>query len=432
MINLIPDILPVLQAHRLPGLDLGSQAIYPNYGGYSIANIPAQICRFLDVPMLGCPLADCYREKLNRIYKHVILVTVDGLGLLFFQRFFQSTPNVFNDYGLSPWEDLLKEAVFAPLTSVAPSTTSAALTSLWTGAAPAEHGIAGYEMWLKEFGVLTNLILYAPATFQGDSGSLSRAGFRPETFLNVPVMGQHFSGFGIKTRAFLQSSIAHSNLTQIHANGAEVFPYRTLSDLWVSLRHTFDRQDDQPSYSYVYWGDLDTLGHQFGPNDERLWLEFASFSQLFSQFIHRLQKTGNGDTLVLLTADHGQLLTPRNGVFELKNHPGLMDCLVMSPSGESRLAYLFLRPGMENKMLDYISNTWPGMFNLIPSEIALAAGLFGTGQHHARLRDRLGDWVAVAQGPAFWWWANKENHLVGRHGGVTPEEMLVPLVAIQI
>jgi hypothetical protein len=30
------------------------------------------------------------------------------------------------------------------------------------------------------------------------------------------------------------------------------------------------------------------------------------------------------------------------------------------------------------------------------------------------------------------WWANKENPLIGRHGGLSSEEMLVPLLAARL
>jgi len=58
--------------------------------------------------------------------------------------------------GFNPvWKRLEQQGLLAPLTSIVPSTTAAALTSLWTGRSAAEHGIAGYELWLKEYGIVT-------------------------------------------------------------------------------------------------------------------------------------------------------------------------------------------------------------------------------------------------------------------------------------
>jgi hypothetical protein len=66
----------------------------------------------------------------------------------------------------------------------------------------------------------------------------------------------------------------------------------------------------------------------------------------------------------------------------------------------------------------------------LPAEQVLEAGLLGPGARHARLVDRIGDWVVVPQGNAYWWWADKENPLLGRHGGLSPLEMLVPYFSL--
>ena len=75
-----------------------------------------------------------------------------------------------------------------------------------------------------------------------------------------------------------------------------------------------------------------------------------------------------------------------------------------------------------------MDTVFPGTFHLLRSEDALQAGLFGP-VVSAQTRERLGDLVGLAQGSSYLWWAAKENILLGRHGGLTEQEMLVPLVA---
>jgi hypothetical protein len=43
-----------------------------------------------------------------------------------------------------------------------------------------------------------------------------------------------------------------------------------------------------------------------------------------------------------------------------------------------------------------------------------------------------GNLIAAAKGNAYWWWADKENPLIGRHGGLSEEEMLVPFLAARL
>jgi predicted AlkP superfamily pyrophosphatase or phosphodiesterase len=177
---------------------------------------------------------------------------------------------------------------------------------------------------------------------------------------------------------------------------------------------------------------LDELSHKYGPYDRRVELEFTLFSYLMDGFIAEMRKHGRGDTLFLITADHGHLHTPHTPLLEARAHPEFLDCLHLNPSGESRLAYLYLKPGREARLREYVENTWPGKFSLLPSEQCVIAGLFGPPPHHPRLAERVGDLVLVANDNAYLWWADKDNPLLGRHGGLSRTEMVVPLLGLVI
>jgi hypothetical protein len=78
---------------------------------------------------------------------------------------------------------------------------------------------------------------------------------------------------------------------------------------------------------------------------------------------------------------------------------------------------------------EYVERTWPGQFAVLEPGYAVQCGLFGPGEPHPRLAERLGDLIVAARGSAYLWWDEKENKMLGRHGGLSPEEMLVPFVA---
>jgi hypothetical protein len=428
-----PEYLDQLKSYRLPGLEIGEDLVHPNYRGFSLANVPASICHWLGAPHFGAQMLD---ENLLSLvegqYQHVVFFLVDGLGYEWFHRFLQS------DYaslgGGTVWEDdiLPRCALETALTSVVPSTTTAALTTLWTGAFPSEHGILGYEMWLKEYGILANMILHNPASYYGDVGSLQRAGFNPEAFLPSPTLGPHLVKAGVQPFGFLHAAISGSGLSRMQLPGINHAPFRTLTDLCVSIADMLKAKRDERTYSYAYWSVMDELGHHFGPGDERVSLEFNSFSMQLAHFLRKLQDQKMGNVLFLLAADHGMLDTPVNDEYALKNHPELESCLTMVPSGENRLPYVFLRPGKLDQAREYIENTWKGKFIIVPSETALASGLFGLGDPYNRVLERLGDWVVIPQGDAYWWWAEKKNPLRGRHGGLSSIEMLVPFLAMKM
>lgn len=433
MPDLIAQLLPHLETNRLPGLDLDENTIYPDYAGGSILNLPASLCRLLNVPeLIGRPL---HAELLTPLLgsgtvQRIVLVLMDALSLHRLQRWSQGG-------GLGEtapvWDRLAQDGFLAPLTSIVPSTTSAALTSLWTGRSAAEHGIAGYELWLREYGVVANMITHSPMTFRNSTGSLTQAGFDPEKYLPFTTLGTHFAAHGVKTYALQHHSIVQSGLSKMFFRDVTVQAFNTPSDLWVNARHLLETHANERMYAWVYWGELDHLSHFYGPDDERTVAEFASFSTAFERlFLARLSPEARRNTMVILTADHGQINTQKHSKFDLNHHPDFTRRLHLQPTGENRLAYLYLRPGQYDGMVDYMERTWPNQFTRLDPAAAVSAGLFGPGKLHPRLLDRLGDVIVLGRGSAYWWWADKENKLHGRHGGLSPEEMVVPFLAVRL
>lgn len=153
---------------------------------------------------------------------------------------------------------------------------------------------------------------------------------------------------------------------------------------------------------------------------------------MMSVFIERLKPEAHQGTVLVLMADHGQIAIRKDPHFEPRNHSDLLRRLHLLPAGENRFAYLYLKPGQIEAIEEYFSQTWPNSFITLPSAHALHAGLFGPGTPASSAPDRLGDRLAIGQGNASLWWANKENPLIGRHGGLTPEEMLLPFLAVRL
>jgi len=428
MPDLTADLLPDLTSHRLPGLDLGAEFQHPDYAGRSILNLPDSICRWLGAPQLGAsPLTEDLAAPLGERYRAVVLVLMDALGLHQLRRWIGN--------GDAPMlGELAETGLLAPLTSIAPSTTSAALTTLWTGKSAAAHGIAGYELWLKEYGVVVNSILHAPMSFKGDVGSLEKAGFKPERFMDLPTLGAHLARHGVETFAFQHQSIARSGLSRMLLQDVNASAFRTPSELWVNVRRAVESlASGGKGYYWIYWGEIDHLSHFYGPDDERGLGELADFTAAFRRhFLETLSPAARRQALFILLADHGQIATQPDQHYDLRNHPALTRRLHILPTGENRLAYLYIKPGQQEAVREYIQRTWPNQFVILDPVYAVEAGLLGPGQTHPRLLERLGDLLVVARGNAYLWWSASEDHLYGRHGGLSPEEMLVPFLATRL
>ncbi|HPR34750.1 MAG TPA: alkaline phosphatase family protein [Anaerolineaceae bacterium] len=427
--------MPIFDSHlnqlkerqNLPGIQDFTDILLPNYDGFGLANLTPSISRWLGGPELSAPVfSDAILDQFAPKYKRVVLLLVDALG-------YNQLTSLMEQGQADFWKRNLAKGNLFPITSISPSTTSTALTSLWTGSTPLEHGIIGYEMWVKSLSMVINTILHSPITFWGDVGGLARAGFDPVGFLGIPAVGQQYTSSGIESHAFVPAIIANSGLSKMHHVGTQLHGYTAESDFLANLRDLLNSRPNNRKFVYAYWSHVDSLMHRYGTYNERVTEQFKSFSDAFERILlSKLESWAREDTLFLLTADHGSVETPYNPSYELSSHPELVNLMVMQPTCEGRLPYLYIKPGQEEAVRQYFEHAWPGQFDLITRQQVLDSGLLGRGVPNSDIANRIGDLVAIPHGHAYLWWVNKTNVMLGRHGGLHPDEMLVPLYALSL
>lgn len=424
MLDLTSERLPLLRAAKVDGLDLGEGFVFPNYDGNSIVNVASSVCALLGLPGLGAPALDAaLLAPLGGGVKRVVLILMDALALHRLQAWMEDEAQV--------WRRVAADGLLAPLTSICPSTTCAALTSIWSGRTAREHGIMGYEMWLKEYGVVANMILHSPMALK-QVGMLEQAGFEAEKYLDGQVLGEHLKAHGVEAHAFQPASIARSGLSRMFMREAKIHGFHTPSDLWIGLREFLELRAAERLFVWVYWGQVDHFSHVHGPDGEQARAEFGSFSREFERlFFEKLSAAARRDTAVILMADHGQVTTPKAERYWLKNHPRLAQRLHLMPTGENRLLYLYPQAGAAGAVRRYVDSAWEDDFVLRESRAVAESGLFGarTAPMHPRLLERVGDFTVFARARAYLWWGATENPLLGRHGGLTEQEMVVPFLA---
>src|SRR5947207_191498 len=99
-------------------------AVKPDYSGPNVTGIVPALLGARPVTWLPEPVAGA---------RSTVLLVLDGLGWDAFERFAATLPEL---------------GAFAggPITTVVPSTTPAALTSITTGLPPSRHGITGFRI----------------------------------------------------------------------------------------------------------------------------------------------------------------------------------------------------------------------------------------------------------------------------------------------
>jgi len=422
------DIEQSLLSHQMPDLLPPEEGwVLPRYGGWSIANLPATVAALLGSSLPGAlpPLArELWADWLPGL-RRVVLVILDALGYRMLQGMWAGGEG-------NAFAGLTQVGRLVPLTSVFPSTTDAALVTLFTGRPPAEHGWLAYTMYLRELGIASNAILLSPM-WTRKADLLVEWGLEPDNLVPVPTLAQRLAEDGIPSRAVLQAFFRNSGFSRMLYRGvAEIRAHRHASDFWVQLRHLLSETRGQRALLTAYWSGLDTLAHAYGPQTDLWEAEFRTVSHLLDkEFLSSLPQEDREGTLLLITADHGQIHIPPQHILTAQDDPQLNQHLLVPVVGDSRAAFVYPRPGRAGAIRDYLSTEFPGWFVVLDSTEALEAGLMGKPIADETFA-RAGQLLILPRGNH----ALQQNQpgvsLIGRHGGLTQDEMLVPLIGARL
>jgi hypothetical protein len=203
--------------------------------------------------------------------------------------------------------------------------------------------------------------------------------------------------------------------------------------MWINLRDTLLHRTQEPHLVYVYWSGTDDVAHIYGPGDERFLAALRQIAHSFDQdFLGSLPRAAREGTVLIVTADHGQIDTPPERAVHLRDHPALKEMLLLPPTAEPRASYLHTRPGKADSVRAYIGEHLADRFLLLDMEQAIAAGLFGPGEMPPESRARLGDLLLLSRDDSRLIPAGAPATTRGEHGALTPEEMLVPLLMVRL
>jgi hypothetical protein len=422
------DTKKQLVSRPLPGLLPADQNwIIPHYEGFSIANVPSTVALLFgeDLPGALTSLPDELWHDWVPGLRRIVLVVLDALGLRMLEDMWA------RGEGSSLFR-LAEAGRLTPLTSVFPSTTDAALISLSSGRPPAEHGWLAYTMYLREMGVAANAIMLSPMwTRQTDL--LVHWGLDPEALVTVPTLASQLTGAGVTTSAVLSDHFLGSAFTRVLYRGmSEMRGHLHASDLWVHLRHLLAETRGRRALITAYWSGLDTLGHVYGHGTDLWRAEFRAVSRLLeNEFLSSLGGEDREGTLLLVTADHGQIRVSETEILRASEDSELHRHLMVPVVGESRAAFVYPRPGRADAIRAHLASSYPDWFTILDSTEALESGLMGwpiSDEAYAR----AGELLVLPRGGHALEQMEPSVPLLGRHGGLTQEEMLVPLIGARL
>lgn len=325
--------------------------------------------------------------------RQLVLLVLDGLGL----EQLAARP------ALAP---TLSARPALPVTSVAPSTTACALTSLSTGLPPAVHGLMGYRLAVE--GSVMNVLRW-------DLG-----GADARQLLPARTVQPHppFPAAAAPVPVVSRWDFATTGFTAAHLGGSPLHGYHNPSGLVVEIRRLLEAG---APFVYAYYDGVDRASHATGLG-EHYEAELAATDLLVADLLGALPP----GAALAVTADHGQVEV---GQASELLEGDLMDGVTLM-SGEGRFRWLHTRPGAADDVAAAARQTFGHLAWVATRDEVIAAGWLG-GEPAPTVADRLGDVALVPfEATAFLDPADTgELRMVGRHGSLTAAEMLVPLLA---
>jgi hypothetical protein len=376
--------------------------------------LPATIERVLTGATTGLPLDE---PLLHERFERVAFIYLDAFGWTFLER--QRRHSLLSRVGSNGFQ--------AQLTSQFPSTTTAHATTIHSGLPVAEHGL--YEWHVFE-PTLNRLIIPLLFSFSGDGERETLASvLDPGDLFPSESLYARLADNGVRSSAAQPAAFSFSSPNRMLLRGADTLPFSAPEQGLAAAAAALGAV--QSAYASVYIGHVDTLMHKVGPDDPAVDVAFAAALTTIER------APFPAGTLVLVTADHGMSpVDPARTVYLNHRWPGIAEHLEtgadgkpLAPAGSCRDVFLHVRPGHVDTVCERLGSELDGIADVFTTDALVAVGAFA--EPSARLRERLADVVVLPHyGEAvFWHEAGRfDQHFYGQHGGLSPQEMEIPLL----
>ena len=378
--------------------------VLPNYDHCILGTITS-ILKYYNVETSHKSLESLDNILVKGKYKNVILFILDGMG-----------EHILNNISKNGYFNQNKLDV---LTSVYPSTTTAALTTYYSGQPPYETGWIAWSQYFKEYGRAIDMFSHN------------------ESYMREPLKNPNKDVF--KTDMHYKSVYekieeANSNIKafEIGPEYAERRAKRSIiadniDELISSINDIYELPGEK--FILAYSDNPDGLLHKYGTDSE----EVKNYVLDAEAKLKELKEKLGEDTLIIVSADHGHKNIDK--AYTLLDYPEILECLIMPPTLESRVLTFWVKEDMRDVFEERFNKQFKEEFWLMTKEEFLNEYKFlGTGNKHHKIDDFIGNYVALSVAGSM---IRLETFLAegkpvkkSTHCGLTKDEMEVPVIVL--
>lgn len=371
---------------------------FPDYDN-SILSTITSILKYYGIDN-GHTSLDILDKKLKKKYKNVVLLILDGMG--------EQILNTLSKDGY------FKRNELTCVTSVYPSTTTAAMTTYYSGKTPLETGWIAWSQYFKEYGRCLNMLPRVESYTEEKLKKVSKDVY--EEIINYKTVYEMIEETGIKAYEICPSHVERKSKRTHIAND--------LDELCEGIKVLCANPDRK--FILTYLDNPDGLLHKYGASSD----EAKEFISRAEEKIEKMMSELK-NTLIIVSADHGHKDIGK--VYSVLEHPDLRDCLIMPEFFESRFIGFWVKEDRKEEFEEIFKREFKDYMLLTKQEV-LEMGLLGKGEQHKKVDDFLGNYVGVAIGSSIFRLQNDyfEGKKVKKstHCGLTKDEMDVPVIVL--
>ena len=410
-------------ANDLQADELARGFVRPAWKDYCFANVPDTILSLFD-DEAPRPLPMDVFEGVATDTEHVIVIFVDGLGWNHFQRVQSEHPLL---------SKLAEYATVTPLTSIYPSATAAAVSTMHTGCQPIEHGVLGWTAHIEALGGLVQTL-----PFTDHEGTPLRDIYDdpdPAALIDERTLYEQLHAQSV----LIQPAEFGDNPYDLQVNrGAEVVGHGNIPQAVYRVREQLEKANE-PTYCQCYLPTVDALSHEAGVIHPETDAQLGAIcGAVLREIVEKLDPEVAEQTLLIMTADHGEVdSTPETtvdiGTLDLDNHLKRDSKGEIIPAvGGPRSLGFHVRDGHRSALRAELERGLPSLNPLILTrETIIEKELFGDREPSERFLEQCPDLLVV---PEKGFAAAGDSHLskIGMHGGLHSDEMLVPFATARV
>jgi predicted AlkP superfamily pyrophosphatase or phosphodiesterase len=407
--------------------------VRPCYDSYCFSNLPATIEFLLSGKGQSALPLDVFGHLPTR-YNKVVFLFVDAFGWRFFERYSEKYPFL---------KTVLTQGVVSKLTAQFPSTTAAHVTCMHTGLNVGQSGVYEWNYYEPLVDEMISPLLFSYASDKVTRDTIKQSAIPASTFFPRQTFYQTLQTHGIPSHILQYDAYAASTYSKIVFRGATVHPYKSLPEAFTQLSTLLTSDHSAPGYYFLYFDRIDTICHNYGPQSKAFEDVVDYYLSNLEQILYKSINNKADGTLLMMTADHGQVeVDPHTTYYLNKEVPWIARSLktnkrgsLLVPAGSARDMFLHVKEESLDALVADLRQRLAGKAEVYPTRELLAQHFFGQQAPADVFLQRVGNVVILPYKHETVWWHEEGRfamHFQGHHGGLTPEEMEIPLLLLAL